>query len=390
MTTILACENRFDSANCRDLSNFTPVPTFKLYNDKIVMYDQYDYIFSKKHVNKKSLENLKKERFNGLISASRKKYITQKLTCWLNSIQTRVDTVTKLGFKAKYYPIFCTLTLSSEQQHQDQYLKRELLGQFILELKKYHNVKYYFWRAESQKNGNIHFHLILDKYIPYAIILDRWNRIQNKLGYVDKFKEKVNRNNPNSVDVKGVKDVDNFVNYILKYAVKEEKYRKIKGRLYGMSDELRYLDLYTAQVDNYFKDKLEKSVIDNQVKMFVTDYATVFYFNKSFYSTALYSKLKKDSSKYYSEVYNMLYKNIEKKEKQLNQRFHSTEAKEYYTQMQLFQEIELSKPATYKYQSDSGYTYVMDQGILIDVIPPSYEKMKENKQKGYTSKEVWK
>ena len=29
---------------------------------------------------------------------------------------------------------------------------------------------YYFWRAEKQANGNIHFHLLVDRFIPMDLL----------------------------------------------------------------------------------------------------------------------------------------------------------------------------------------------------------------------------
>lgn len=86
---------------------------------------------------------------------------------------------------------FITLTLASEQQHEDRVIKFELLNQFLTELRTKFSMHHYIWKAEKQKNGNIHFHIIVDVYIKYSQIREIWNRIQNKLGYVDRFKNNI-------------------------------------------------------------------------------------------------------------------------------------------------------------------------------------------------------
>lgn len=152
---------------------------------------------------------------------------------------------------------FVTLTLASKQQHPDQVIKSQLLNQFLIELKRDFNVDNYIWRAESQKNDNIHFHLITDKFIPWSQLRKSWNRIQEKLGYVSAYRKEMeawhnggfrarpelfkrwslqqqkqayktghkgNWSNPNSTDIHSVTKVKNLSAYISKYMAKETDY----------------------------------------------------------------------------------------------------------------------------------------------------------------------
>src|SRR3972149_9919788 len=84
---------------------------------------------------------------------------------------------------------FITLTLPSNQIHTDNVIKSKCLNQLLIEMSRYHKVEQYIWRAEKQKNGNIHFHILADRYIFWSDIRNRWNRIVNKLGYVDRYKD---------------------------------------------------------------------------------------------------------------------------------------------------------------------------------------------------------
>ena len=58
-----------------------------------------------------------------------------------------------------------TLTLPSAQRHPDEEIKSKLLNQFLIELKNKFQVRDYIWKAEKQENGNIHFHILINKYI---------------------------------------------------------------------------------------------------------------------------------------------------------------------------------------------------------------------------------
>lgn len=182
-------------------------------------------------------------------------------------ISTAIDWMLYLSTDKKFYSPkhkrtfnfklnFITLTLSSKQRHSDQVIKNRLLNQFLLEIKLNHNVKRYLWRAEAQSNGNIHFHVITDKFIPWSTLRKCWNRIQNKLGYVDAYRCEMleyykdgfkvreglvktwnvqsqkraykaglrgNWSNPNSTDVHSIYKIRNLSAYLSKYFTKEGK-----------------------------------------------------------------------------------------------------------------------------------------------------------------------
>ncbi len=118
---------------------------------------------------------------------------------------------------------FVTLTLSSKQRHSDKFLKKKLLGSFLDYLRKKKGIKNYVWRAESQANGNIHFHIITDTFLPWQQLRDVWNNIQEKLGYVSEFKKKFNHSNPNSTDVHSLIKIKNIGAYLSKYCSKNAK-----------------------------------------------------------------------------------------------------------------------------------------------------------------------
>lgn len=159
---------------------------------------------------------------------------------------------TKSQFKFKLN--FITLTLSSEQIHTDQFIKKHLLHQFITELQQINPKVNYVWKAERQLNGNIHFHLVTDIYIHWNELRNKWNRIQEKYGYVSRYKEsmksfykegfktnerylkystiskqreyyekgiKTDWNNPNSTDIHSTKKVKDIASYMCKYMLKD-------------------------------------------------------------------------------------------------------------------------------------------------------------------------
>lgn len=123
----------------------------------------------------------------GIISDRAKKKIENAVD-WLLFLADDKQTLNrKKGKLFKFKSAFITLTLSSKQIHSDNEIKSQLLNQFLIEARKRWKINNYVWRAESQYNGNIHFHILVDKFIPWFEIRSTWNRIQNKLGYVDRY-----------------------------------------------------------------------------------------------------------------------------------------------------------------------------------------------------------
>lgn len=135
--------------------------------------------------------------------------------------------------KSHYRLVFVTLTLSSVQVHTDNEIKKICLQPFLENLQKTHGIRNYIWRAERQKNGNIHFHLIIDRWVEWWAIRNLWNKCQNKLGYVEAFAKIHNHFNPNSTDVSAILNSDAVKKYISKYISKNKSQDEISGRHWG-------------------------------------------------------------------------------------------------------------------------------------------------------------
>jgi hypothetical protein len=226
---------------------------------------------------------------------------------------------------------FVTLTLSSPQIHSDQIIKSELLDQFLIESKKRWNVYNYVWRAEKQKNGNIHFHILVDKFIPWNELRNVWNRIQQKLGYVTGYRvrrlkwhehgfnydpkyakswpykrqlqaykvgNQTGWDNPNSVDIHSVRHIRNIKAYLIKELTKNEEYTEeqkrmfnnlpveeqlkireekfVSGRLWSSSESLVNLSGGQMDICSAVEKELEKVFQDDNKCVYHSDYFHVY------------------------------------------------------------------------------------------------------------------
>ncbi len=239
----------------------------------------------------KQLENeicLRDNDTGGLISRKANKRVKEAID-WLVMLSKQKKFKSKKTGKTYTFNInFVTLTLSSKQVHSDQIIKSKLLNQFLIELKRDFKVMNYIWRAEAQKNGNIHFHIVTDKFVPHDWLRESWNRIQNKLGYIDRYHsfmsefhrkgfkvredllkywnyksqlrayksgQKGNWYNPNSTDVHSIRKLRNISAYLSKYCTKNGKTKFVPN---GSSHNY---DCISSGKKNAYKIECVKEVI---------------------------------------------------------------------------------------------------------------------------------
>lgn len=201
--------------------------------------------YKDKELTEKQLEvlqtNWSRVNYTGELSTVTKRAIKEMIECWGESI--RVAKEYKIGKKEDYSRTmkFLTLTLSKQTEISDNEIKRKALDPFIQELKRTHKVKYVFWRAETQKNGRIHFHLIIDQFIKKEKVNYAWDKHQYLAGIINEKPLWSEDYKTQSTRIELCKSTRNIAAYVVKYCLKENEGRKVEGRVWGCSDELREL-----------------------------------------------------------------------------------------------------------------------------------------------------
>lgn len=227
---------------------------------------------------KDGLEKGKEGDYNGYMSKETKRKITGIIDTFAQGVLALRKKLVEKWQRSPINLTFVTLTLPAKQFHTDEELKRHGLGHFITIMQRKYKHFEYVWRAEPQKNGNIHFHIITNYYIPHQYLRNVWNSILGKLGYIQKFSERMNKmsfetylknynnkkglsreeifrkftheknngwKNPNSTDIHAIQKINDITAYVTKYICKEEMQdgkRIITGRIWGMSDSLRNIE----------------------------------------------------------------------------------------------------------------------------------------------------
>lgn len=229
-------------------------------NNLIVRYNRNENFDVSRETQIEALERGRKNTYQGNITDSMRRKLAERIEVWNNAIEAwNSDTIRKNDKNYKRL-VFVTLTLSASQRHTDIRIKREILKPFIRVLRDKHNLENYIWKAEKQKNGNIHFHLIVDIYINKKVLGEIWNKCQEKLGYVTRFENKYKHRNPPSTNIKVVRSQAAASAYISKYISKDETDTHIQGATAYTSKSLvnlKYFKLDECPNDQAILDEAE-------------------------------------------------------------------------------------------------------------------------------------
>lgn len=233
-----------------------------------------------------SNENLRNNiRSVNELSVNSRRRLSKKINWLVYLSQKRTVELSRNKKITNFQVAFITLKLPAVQRHSHSEITKTCLNNFLNILRKKFGINNYVWRAELQKNGNIHYHLLIDRFIHYQNIRKYWNSSIGILGYLSDYCNKfslmnfedynnyriqqgsTNRNEnkksykygndthwimPNSTDVHSLRDVNNAAAYVCKYLTKkspddigkkfQESLKCLTGRLWGCSQSLSRLN----------------------------------------------------------------------------------------------------------------------------------------------------
>jgi hypothetical protein len=212
----------------QEKERFFIVPTLSLHSDELFIYGRKEWVSEPDLQNRNSLANLDKNLTGHELSNKGKKRAKRAIKYLFYNATEKVAYNPRFHTQYRFRVNFITLTLASRQIHEDSEIKSKLLHQFLIEAKKRWGLVNYVWKAERQMNGNLHFHILSDKFIPWLELRNCWNRIQNKLGYIDRFNLNSRTRQPNSTDVHSLRKVSNVYSYVTKYMLKKFSGNRLK------------------------------------------------------------------------------------------------------------------------------------------------------------------
>jgi hypothetical protein len=165
--------------------------------------------------------------YSGKMSDHGRKRMKRAINLLIAAAQWKTAIDYKTQKEYRFLINFVTLTLPTPQgTRADKEIKKHVLDPWIKKAKRRFNLKSYVWRAEKQGNGNIHFHLCTDVFIPYQELRDTWNDNLEAMGFISEYEKKHKHRSPNSTDIHAVKNINNLAGYIVKYMSKDHVTQK--------------------------------------------------------------------------------------------------------------------------------------------------------------------
>jgi hypothetical protein len=135
---------------------------------------------------------------------------------------------------------FVTLTIPAKERHIEANEGHKLLlAPWILKMRRKHNMSTYLWKAEFQRNGQLHYHITTPTWLHYQYIKDEWNNLLSQNGMlVNWFKDHPTKM-PNSTDVHKVYKIDCIQAYLQKELCKSTQNKQTSGKIWDCSMNLK-------------------------------------------------------------------------------------------------------------------------------------------------------
>lgn len=202
------------------------------------------------------------------ISEVTKRRIKKMCATWFNLLRLYNAPRAK---KEQLLPTFITLTYPINMQ-EDLSARRYELGKFITYMQRKNFLKRYLWKAEAQKNGSLHYHIITDNYIRKELVRDIWNTAIEK--HVLQYGKE-----PFGTRIEAVKDHRKALSYVMKYMTKDDDRRQIGGNKWGSSDNLKLLQYFKEEDE--FQIRVNQNNLDNAglESINVNDFVSIYLLN---------------------------------------------------------------------------------------------------------------
>jgi len=150
---------------------------------------------------------------------------------------------------------FFVINPLSKQAQSDLFIKHKALNNFFTQLRTRFELQNYLWKAEKQKNGSIHFHIVFDKYIDYSVLQGIWNKILDGLGYIEAY-----RNNQKAFHKNGFRPrPELFRSWSLKNQIEAYK----SGQVSNWSNPSSTVDIHSLKKIRNAKAYLAKYLTKN-------------------------------------------------------------------------------------------------------------------------------
>ena len=250
---------------------------YQIRGNKILRYMSADYKTTRQYATIEKINTEKKKNYTGKMSAAAQRRVSKKILCWYTGCEAFNNRFKGLLGKDERKLVFVTLTLSSTQFTSDLEVKKQLLKPFIRFLREKKGCRNWLYKCERQKNGRIHFHLIIDKYIKKEEIRETWNDLQQKEGYLDEYERKYGKLDAPSTEIRLVRNQAQCERYIAKYIAKDDEDAIIEGAVWSSSVSVATLDFFNFAETEEVTEAINEACVSGKIKYFKNDTFVVYF-----------------------------------------------------------------------------------------------------------------
>ena len=141
---------------------------------------------------------------------------------------------------------------------------KKLLNTYLQFLRDRYYLDVYMWKAEVQERGNIHFHIIINKFVWANYLTNAWNRILKRNGL---------NTSKNCVDIHSIRKIKNLKKYFSKYMTKNETTRRpVNGKIWATSEYVSNYHGITLAMSPAENDQFSKFMSKTTCKRFDASY----------------------------------------------------------------------------------------------------------------------
>lgn len=191
--------------------------------------------------------------------------------CQITPTRSTYNPVTKKNFPFKLN--FVTLTVSDSKNIDAQFGYSNLMKPFLRKMRSMGKMSY-VWKAEFQKRGQLHYHLVTDTFLPWSDLRFTWNNLQRKNRLLDSYAEKHKHYDANSTDVHALNGIANISTYLAKYLAKGNS-KAIKGKTWDCSNNVKR-KRFAFTPTHRQEMQLRELYNDKAIEVLELDHCTIF------------------------------------------------------------------------------------------------------------------
>jgi hypothetical protein len=230
-----------------------------------------------------NMQAQQKRAYSGRLTPGAKKRLTKAINLMVQG--TRLRWISNpVNQRSQLHRLsFITLTVNNHGALLDgKTAYKLLLAGFLSWLRKTKGVTTYIWKAEIQKNGQIHYHITLPDFLHYKEIRDKWNDLQRKAGLLEQYHADHGHYNPNSTDIHSVRKMQDIASYLVKEIAKScQNETSIGGKVWDCSANLSAAKYFSVEMKQAQFEFLEAAVNECRATKYEGERFCIYKFKES-------------------------------------------------------------------------------------------------------------